>query len=62
LALVVHYVSDVLAGYVLGLAWLAVATAVFSIWREERGRESVRVLDGVSPEVARSGRRIPDRD
>lgn len=55
LGLVVHYVSDVLAGYVLGFAWLAVATATFSHWREERGRGSVEVMEGVSPEVEESG-------
>ena len=51
LGLVVHYVSDVLAGYILGFAWLAVATAAFSIWREERGRSAVEVMEGLSPEV-----------
>jgi membrane-associated phospholipid phosphatase len=33
----VHYVSDVLAGYVLGAAWLAAMIAVFNMWRRERG-------------------------
>jgi undecaprenyl-diphosphatase len=33
----VHYVSDVLAGYVLGAAWVAAMTAAFRAWhREER--------------------------
>jgi membrane-associated phospholipid phosphatase len=33
----VHFVSDVLAGYVLGLAWVAAMTAAFRAWqREER--------------------------
>ncbi|MQA99218.1 MAG: phosphatase PAP2 family protein [Actinobacteria bacterium] len=56
LGLVVHYVSDVLAGYVLGFAWLAVATAVFSVWRTERGKEPVRPIEGVAPEMAPSER------
>jgi undecaprenyl-diphosphatase len=29
----VHYLSDVLAGYVLGGAWVAAMTAAFSAWR-----------------------------
>lgn len=34
-ALSVHYVSDVLAGYVLGAAWVVAATALFDAWRQE---------------------------
>lgn len=51
LGLVVHYLSDVTAGFVLGLAWLAVSTAAFSIWRVELGRPSVEVTEGVEPET-----------
>jgi undecaprenyl-diphosphatase len=51
----VHFLSDVAGGYVLGLAWLATATAVFEIWRVERGRRPSRPLDeGVEPEAARA--------
>jgi undecaprenyl-diphosphatase len=32
-ALAVHYVSDVLAAYLLGLAWVATMAAVFHVWR-----------------------------
>lgn len=53
LALGVHFISDVLGGYMLGLAWLAASTAAFSIWRQERGRPAVDVREGVEPEEAR---------
>jgi undecaprenyl-diphosphatase len=54
LALGVHFFSDVLGGFVLGLAWLAMATAAFSIWREERGKPPVEVTEGLEPEEAKS--------
>lgn len=51
LLLGVHFLTDVLAGYILGLAWLIGATSVFEIWRAERGRRPIHVLDeGVEPE------------
>jgi len=42
LLLGVHFVSDVVGGYILGLAWLAAATAVFAVWRQE---EPVAAID-----------------
>jgi undecaprenyl-diphosphatase len=51
-ALGVHYVSDVLAGYVLGAAWVAAMTAAFSAWRRERGRPGVDLERGLEPEHA----------
>jgi len=36
-ALGVHYVSDVLAGYVLGAAWVAAMIASFDVWRRKDG-------------------------
>lgn len=53
LTLGVHYISDVLGGYVLGAAWLIASVAAFEIWREERGRRPTHPLEeGVEPEEA----------
>jgi undecaprenyl-diphosphatase len=53
LALGVHFISDVLGGYVLGAAWLACSVAAFEVWREERGRRPTHPLsEGVEPEEA----------
>jgi len=51
-ALGVHYVSDVLAGYVLGAAWVVAMTAAFSAWRRDRGRGEVDPARGLEPEQA----------
>ena len=52
LLLGVHFVSDVLGGIVLGLAWLAGCAATFNIWREERGRPKTHVsTEGLEPEA-----------
>lgn len=51
-ALGVHYVSDVVAGYILGAAWLVAMTAAFSAWRRERGRPAVHPAEGLAPEQA----------
>ena len=50
LGLGVHFLSDVVGGFVLGAAWLIAATAAFSIWRVERGKPEVHVSEGVEPE------------
>lgn len=51
-ALAAHYISDVVAGFVLGLAWLAAMTALFSAWRVQRGRSRVEPAEGLEPEQA----------
>jgi undecaprenyl-diphosphatase len=53
LALGVHYVTDVLGGFALGLAWLAASVAAWEIWREDRGlRRTDPLEEGVEPEDA----------
>jgi undecaprenyl-diphosphatase len=50
LALGLHFVSDVVAGHVFGLAWLLAATAVFSAWRVERHEPGVHLdMEGIEP-------------
>jgi undecaprenyl-diphosphatase len=51
-ALGVHYVSDVLAGYVLGAAWVASMIALFNTWRRESRRPSTDPAQGLEPESA----------
>ena len=60
LALGVHYVTDVVGGVVLGLAWLAASTSAFTAWRRERTGRSAPVTEGLEPDLAEVGN--PDRD
>jgi len=41
----VHYVTDVLGGYLLGAAWVAATTAAFRTWRVERRESPGQVRD-----------------
>jgi membrane-associated phospholipid phosphatase len=47
----VHYVSDVLAGYALGAAWVAAMIAAFNAWRRERGRPAADPAEGLEPRL-----------
>jgi undecaprenyl-diphosphatase len=52
IALGVHYLSDVVGGFVLGAAWVAAMTAAFNAMRIDRGRRAVDVREGLEPEQA----------
>ncbi|MET8279822.1 phosphatase PAP2 family protein [Micromonospora sp. NPDC005174] len=50
----VHFTSDVLGGWLLGVAVVAATTAAFTSWRAHTGLRPVRpTRDGVAPEVER---------
>lgn len=47
----VHYLTDVVAGWVLGIGWLTVTAAVFEAWRREVGLPPSPAAE-VEPELA----------
>lgn len=57
LGLGVHYLSDVAGGVVLGLAWLALSTAAFRAWRQERAPPHGRRV--LPPDAAPSPGHLP---
>lgn len=62
IALGVHYLTDVLAGWLLGSLWLAAVTVAFHRWRGEAGRTGTGPLPGeVAPHEADDLRPVPVR-
>jgi undecaprenyl-diphosphatase len=54
LALGVHFLSDVLGAWALGIAWLGITAYATELWRVEEGRRPTRPLaEGLEPEAAR---------
>lgn len=54
LALGVHFVSDVVAGWALGAGWLAVTVAAFRVWQREHRVRLRPVTKGVDPQAVRA--------
>jgi undecaprenyl-diphosphatase len=49
----VHFVSDVLGGWALGIAWLGLSVYAFELFRERVGRPVAQPLaEGIEPEAA----------
>ncbi|MCZ2821259.1 phosphatase PAP2 family protein [Modestobacter sp. VKM Ac-2977] len=59
LALGVHFVSDVLAGWALGAAWLAITTIAFRGWQHDRHEYSDEPLDPLEVDPAEAPHPAP---
>src|SRR5690242_4500419 len=51
-AIGVYYPSDVIGGWLLGVAWLAITAHAFGHWRTEAGQPPRHLSDGLAPEAA----------
>jgi membrane-associated phospholipid phosphatase len=51
IALGVHYLSDVIGGFLLGAAWVAAMAAAFNAMRVDRGRRAASPGEGLEPDL-----------
>ncbi|BCJ67534.1 phosphatase PAP2 family protein [Polymorphospora rubra] len=61
-ALGVHFISDVIGGWLLGLAWLGVTAYAFRLWRLEVGQRVPHLIEGLEPEAAHEIAPAPDEE
>jgi undecaprenyl-diphosphatase len=59
ISLGVHFLSDVLAGWLLGAAWLGVTAYAMRVWRRESGQPPTPITEGLEPEAAPDLRLAP---
>ena len=58
----VHYLSDVVGAWALGVAWLGIAAYAFEIMRDQSGRPVTNPLtEGLEPESATDLKTVPER-
>lgn len=56
----VHYLSDVVAGWLIGIGWLVVTSTAFRSWRRRAGLPAPAPSRGLAPEAAPALQPAPD--